>query len=38
MLIAELFLEVVIVLRITRSNKKFMDLLKVGEENADSES
>ena len=31
MLIAELFLEVVIVLRITRNNDKFMDLLKVGD-------
>lgn len=33
MLIVELFLEVVIVLRITRNNEKFMDLLKVGENN-----
>lgn len=31
MLIAELFLEVVIVLRITRNNEKFMDLLKAGD-------
>lgn len=33
MLIAELFSEVVIVLRITRNNEKFMDLLKAGKNN-----
>lgn len=31
MLTAELFLEAVIVLKITRNNEKFLNLLKVGE-------
>ena len=35
MLIVELFLEVVIVLKITRNNEKFMSLMNGGVENED---